>query len=99
MWIRGIRQGVEVFQQIRPPKVSSAAELNAGKAYSEHLTKLGIVPALILPDGDICIPDDVANDQLRLVVVRWMKDNPTKLGQHGAFLVFAALASTYQCAK
>jgi len=101
-WILGIRQGIEMTQQIRPepapasPAVQKALEEHA-KAVQEATEDLGIKPAFSTPSGNMCIPDDVTINQLRLVVVQWMKSNPTKLGQHGAWLAYVALTNTYAC--
>jgi hypothetical protein len=97
-WIQGIRQGIEMAQQIRPelPRPSPAAEKFAEQT-QEFNKKFGFKPDFSVPSGNMCIPEDVAVNQLRLVVVQWMKTNPTKLGQHGAWLTYAALTSTYDC--
>jgi hypothetical protein len=98
-WILGIRQGIEMTQQIRPePPPPSPAAQKYDKEYQEFLKKqYGIDPAFDAPSGNVCIPEDVTVNQLRLVVVQWMKANPTKLGQHGAWLTYAALTNTYAC--
>jgi hypothetical protein len=98
IWLTGFRQGIEMLQQLRPFKAPSTAETKAAKGYDEYLEKqFGIKPDLVFKSENVCIPDDVTNDQLRLVFIRWMKDNPTKLMQHGAFLAYAALQSAYPC--
>jgi hypothetical protein len=98
LWLTGFRQGVELLQQLRPPKSPSAAEARANKEDAQFLEKqYGIKPNLEFNLENICIAEDITNDQLRLVVIRWMKDNPTKLTQHGAFLAYAALQSAYPC--
>jgi len=102
-WILGIRQGIEMTQQIRPEPAptSPAAQKHDQKhdqEYQEFLKKqFGIDPAFSTPSGNTCIPDGVTINQLRLVVVQWMKANPTKLGQHGSWLTYAALTNTYAC--
>jgi hypothetical protein len=97
-WIQGIRQGIEMTQQIRPePAPASPAAQKDAKEYQRFLKKYGFDPDFSTPSGNMCIPDDVTVNQLRLVVVQWMKANPTKLGQHGAWLTYAALTNTYAC--
>lgn len=93
-WVEGIRQGIEMVQQERPATPVSPAVQKENKAYVEDLKKEGIEP---LYTHSMCIPNDVTVDQLRLVVLQWMKANPTKLDQHGALLTYAALSGTYPC--
>ena len=97
-WIQGIRQGIEMTQQIRPePPPPSPVAQRLDQAKEENFKKLGFDPAFSIPSSNMCIPEDVTINQLRLVVVQWMKANPTKLGQHGSWLTFAALTNTYAC--
>ena len=80
-WLEGIRQGIEMIQQIRPePAPTSPLAEKYNKEYLEFLKKqYGIDPDFSTPSGNMCIPHDVTINQLRLVVVQWMKSNPTKL--------------------
>jgi hypothetical protein len=98
-WIEGIRQGIEMVQQIRPePAPASPSVEKYNKEYLDFLKKeYGIDPAFSTPSGNMCIPHDVTISQLRLVVVQWMKSNPTKLGQAGSWLTYAALTNSYAC--
>jgi hypothetical protein len=98
LWIQGIRQGIEMTQQIRPePPPPSPAAQKYSKEVHKFNEKYGIEPSFSVPAGNMCVPGDVTVNQLRLVVVQWMKTNPTKLGQHGALLTYAALTNTYAC--
>jgi Rap1a immunity proteins len=98
LWLTGFRQGIELLQQIRPFRAPSTAEAKANTEHDEYLKKqYGIMPDLAFTEENICIPEDVTNDQLRLVVIRWMKDNPTKLTQHATFVGYSALQSAYAC--
>lgn len=99
VWIQGIRQGIEMIQQIRPEPAPASPEAEKyNRDYLEFLKKkYGIDPAFSSPSRNMCIPDNVTVNQLRLVVVQWMKANPTKLGQYGAWLTYAALTNTYAC--
>ena len=97
--IQGIRQGIEMTQQIRQETApASRAAQKYDKEYEEFLKKqYGIDPDFSFPSGNMCIPDEVTVNQLRLVVVQWMKTNPTMLAQHAAWLTYAALTNTYVC--
>jgi len=98
-WIEGIRQGIEMTQQIRPDPANSPAAEKQNKEMTELPKKrYGIEPVFSTPFGNICVPENVTVNQLRLVAVQWMKSNPTKLGEHGAWLAYAALTNTYACA-
>lgn len=101
VWVQGIAQGIGVTQQYRPePPAPPPAILKQNKQEAEYLQKmLGPGAAISTPNGNMCIPSDVTSNQLRLVVVQWMKANPTTLGNHGARLVYAALTNTYVCAS
>lgn len=100
-WLQGIRQGIEMTQQIRPkePTTSPAVEKQNKETTALLKKQYGIEPSISTPFGNMCVPEDVTVNQLRLVVVQWMKSNPTKLGKHGAWLVYAALTNTYTCAS
>jgi len=99
VWIQGIRQGIEMTQQIRPESAPASPEAEKyNREYQGFLKKkFGIDPDFSTPSGNMCIPDSETVNQLRLVVVQWMKANPTKLGQHGAWLTYTALTNTYAC--
>ncbi len=98
-WIQGVRQGIEMAQQIRPePAPTSSTAKKYDQEYQEFLKKqYGIDPSFSIPTGNMCVPEGVTINQLRLVVVQWMKVNPTKLGQQGSWLTYAALTNTYPC--
>jgi len=100
-WIQGIRQGIEMTQQIRPKESTTSPAVEKHNKETVELLKkqYGIEPSFFTPFGNTCIPEKVTVNQLRLVVVQWMKANPTKLGEHGAWLVYAALTNTYACAS
>ncbi|HVB35466.1 MAG TPA: Rap1a/Tai family immunity protein [Patescibacteria group bacterium] len=99
VWVSGVSLGSQVVQQLRPePTVSrEVQELNDEEL--KRLKKLGLRPGSILryPRGNLCIPSSAPTNQLRLVVVRWMKTNPAQLGWDAATLTYAALADTYAC--
>jgi len=56
----------------------------------------GLTP-VVFPDGDLCLPSDATNEQYKLVVIAYMKNNPTLLGQHAAILAIAALKTAWVC--
>lgn len=98
LWLTGFLQGVEVLQQFRPFHPPSQAEAKADAEYDKFLkTQYGIEPDFEVSQDNVCIPGDSTNNQRRLIVVRWMKDNPKKLTLHGAYLAYAALQSAYPC--
>lgn len=98
LWLVGFMQGIEVLQQLRPAPKPSAAEIKVGADYEKFLKdKFGISPDLTFDPKNICIPETATNEQLRLVVVKWMKEHPNKLGQHASYLAYAALQSAYLC--
>ena len=86
-------------QQIRSDTApASPMAQKHDKEYQEFLKKhYGIDPDFYTPSGNMCIPDEVTVNQLRLVVVQWMKTNPTRLDQHAAWLTYAALTNAYVC--
>ena len=96
-WVTGVRQGMEVLQQMRPPEQLSPEKKKAEEAQERELEKEGIKPMLSMPNKNVCIPENVTNEQLRFVVIKWMKDHPEALAQHAAFLTVAAITSTYPC--
>lgn len=96
-WIMGVRQGIEMTQQIRPEQPTSSAQQAYNSELNKYLESLGIKPGFSTPTENMCIPEDITVNQLRLVVVQWMKANPTTLSEHGAWLVYAALTNTYRC--
>jgi Rap1a immunity proteins len=108
-WIAGMMQGVELSQQldvdplrskaatVLPPPAQAQEERDkANLDFAKELSKLGI-QGVAIPDADMCIPATVPVDQLRRVIIKWLKDNPTKLNQEAAMLTFAALRNTYAC--
>ena len=98
IWVLGIRQGIEMTQQDRPEPVPvSPGAVEANKGMLETLEKAGIKPSFSYPSGNLCIPESVTINQLRMGVIQWMKANPTSLDSHAAQLVYAALKNTYVC--
>jgi hypothetical protein len=61
------------------------------------LAKLGIKPIVVVPIGNACIPDEIRNNQLSLVVIKYMKDHPDKLTTHAALLAIAAIKTEWEC--
>lgn len=96
LWLTGLRQGVDLLQQFRPAVRPSPAE---GKQVEKRVKEMksGGQKFFALPNADACIPHDVTNDQLRLVVIKWMRDHPTELTEHGALLAYSAIVLTYPC--
>jgi hypothetical protein len=52
-----------------------------------------------LANATFCIPSEVENGQLVLVILKYLKANPESLHQNRAFLTFMALGTAYPCAK
>ena len=46
---------------------------------------------------DFCIPEDMTIEELEGVVVKWLKDHPTKLRVTGGTLVVLALTDAFKC--
>jgi len=102
VYLLGFRQGMEVTEQINPidhPKLSAAEKKQAEARVTEVQKLLGDSKPLMIPSSNVCIPDSVTNDQIRLVVVKWMKDHPELLNMHAAHLTFAAITSTWPCSS
>ena len=110
-WITGIRQGIELTEltdvdalrskvKLTPPspEVEKLEEANSKASLDllKEVEKMGVTP-VATPDADMCIPLSVPPDQSRLVVIKWLKDNPKQLGQPASLLAFAALRNTYPC--
>lgn len=49
--------------------------------------------------GEICYPANVSTDQLRLVVVKWLQDNPAELHLGAPEIVDKALRIAFPCPK
>lgn|SRR5208282_1701539 len=96
-WLVGVQHGMQLEDQFRREHKSSPAEVAAAKAQVDQLNKLGIKPSASFPAGDLCLPDSVTNAQIRLVVVKYMKDHPTQLNTHAGLLVVAALKDAWAC--
>lgn len=93
---------MEIEDQLRPnthllPANAQKAHDQTGADYLADLAKLGIKPSVVMPSGNTCIPDDVPNDQIALVVIKYMKDHPDKLTTHAAFLALAAMKTEWEC--
>jgi hypothetical protein len=79
-----------------PPKAQKAQdEMNA--AALADWAKLGVKPSAVVPIGNACIADEVTNEQIRLVVVNYMKDHADKLTTHAAMLAIAAMKTEWVC--
>lgn len=86
-WVLGIRQGIEMSQEVRPePPAPPPAIVKQNKEQADRLEKLfGPGSWIDTPARNMCIPNDVTPNQLRLVVIQWMKANPTKLKERCLF--------------
>lgn len=52
------------------------------------------------PNGVLfCIPKKAPAEQLTRTVIKYMKDNPSKLHEHEAFLILYAFVDAYPCTK
>ena len=49
--------------------------------------------------NQVCPPDKVSIQQLELVVVKWLKENPAKLNYAASSLVLGALNEAFPCGK
>lgn len=49
------------------------------------------------PQGRLCFPENVSNLQLRLVVEKYMRENPAKLNQGTSLIVMLALHESFAC--
>lgn len=103
-WINGIAEGIEASEQFRPtpdyPADPEIIELEKERAKSlEDLSKTLGLSELSFKNDYFCLSDGVPTDQLRHVVIKWLKDHPTKLTEQGGLLVYAALKDTYNCTK
>jgi hypothetical protein len=96
-WLLGVQQGMQLEDQARPRHKNSPAEDAAGRLQMAQFAKMGIKPGVSGPDGDVCIPDSVPNAQVRLVVIKYMKDHPASLNTHAGVLVVAALKDAWVC--
>jgi Ssp1 endopeptidase immunity protein Rap1a len=94
VWLTGVRQGMEVEDQFRPKHVST--DEASARAEIDYYKKLGI-KGLELPNENACIPEEVPNDQLKLVVIKYMKDHPGLLNMHAAVLTVAAIKNEWPC--
>jgi Ssp1 endopeptidase immunity protein Rap1a len=65
--------------------------------FHPEVAKLGIKPIVVVPIGNACIPDEIRNNQLSLVVIKYMKDHPDKLTTHAALLAIAAIKTEWEC--
>ena len=66
------------------------ATLDVWRAMSEHVQQSTPLPA--------CVPD-VTNRELAMVVVKYLKDNPTKLHEPYTSVAILALHFAYPCKK
>jgi hypothetical protein len=62
----------------------------------------GIVNLLLFPGVadavQVCVPNDMTMEQLRLNIERMMRDDPNELRDHsGAFAIVSALRTHYPC--
>jgi hypothetical protein len=48
-------------------------------------------------DRNACVPDNVTNDQMRLVAVKYMKDHPGNLELDASMLAIAAIKIEWPC--
>jgi hypothetical protein len=46
-----------------------------------------------------CVPNGVTGEQLRVVTIRYLKNNPEKLQADGSSLIFTALGEVFPCEK
>jgi hypothetical protein len=96
-WLVGVQHGMQLEDQFRPEHKSSSAEVAINKVRVEQLARAGKKPSVSFPNGDLCIPDSVTHSQMRLVVIKYMKDHPTQLNSHAGLLVVAALKDAWVC--
>ena len=96
-WLLGVQHGMQLEDQFRPEHKNSSAEDAVAKTRQAQLTKLGIGPSVSFPVGNLCLADSVTNAQIKLVVIKYMKDHPTQLNTHAGLLVVAALKDAWGC--
>ncbi len=96
-WLLGVQHGMQLEDQFRPEHKNSSAEDAAAKTRQAQLTKLGMSPSVSFPVGNLCLADSVTNAQIKLVVIKYMKDHPTQLNTHAGLLVVAALKDAWGC--
>ena len=68
-----------------------------------HLYLMGVSDGLyhattaLYDEVILCIPDDVTNTQMALVVEKYLKDNPEELHENITTLAFYAMLEAYPC--
>ncbi|MDE3168684.1 MAG: hypothetical protein KGL75_00970 [Acidobacteriota bacterium] len=108
-WITGLAEGIILTQKtdvdplrskvgLLSPEAKKLLEANQ-EAAARIATQLEAMGAekVSTPDSDMCLSPSIPVDQLRRVIIKWMKDNPKLLNQNPAELAFAALRNTYPC--
>lgn len=96
VWIMGVLRGMSLEDQSRPRHQPTAAEEKATRAEIQELSRLGAKP-VIYPNSDVCVPGDVPNSLILLVVIKYIKDHPGDLTNHAAFLAIAAFKTEWAC--
>ena len=108
-WITGLAEGsiLKMKTDVDPlrskvgllsPEAKKLIEANqeAAAHIAAQLDAMG-AERISTPDSDMCLSPSIPVDQLRRVIIKWMKDNPKLLNQKAAELAFAALRNTYPC--
>ena len=96
-WLTGVRNGVEVEDKFRPKHTPTKEEEARDRATVDSLLKSGLKPAFEMPDTDLCIPEAVDITQIKLVVIKYMKDHPGALTTHAGYLAIAAMKAQWPC--
>lgn len=108
-WIAGLAEGILLTQTTDVDPLRSelgllsadakkliAANQEAAANIAAQLNASG-AEQIATPDADMCLSSSIPIDQIRRVVIKWMKDNPKNLNQSTPLLVFAALKNVYPC--
>jgi hypothetical protein len=97
-WVLGVLQGMGIEDQFRPhAHTLTPEETKAAKESQDYLASLNITPNVTMPDGNVCVPTDVTNEQYKLVVIAFMRNHPDKLTTHSAILAIAAFKNAWAC--
>jgi hypothetical protein len=102
-WAAGVMQGMAIEDNIRPEQTVSGGNAKTQQmlrdneeAFKNAMAAQGI-KALSYPDGDVCVPDDVTNDQIKMVIIAYMKAHPGELTRGAASLAIAAFKTGWVC--
>jgi hypothetical protein len=100
--LRGLCAAAPIASNTTAP-ARTLDELTVEKAMSECTFYVaGVVNLLLLPavaDAvQVCVPNDMTMEQLRLNIERMMRDDPNELRDHSAaFAITSALRAHYPC--